>query len=276
MFVKVVKYLLSPYNDNTMTSIDFLQALLGLGFNGPESAVYLASLELGTQPASVIAKKAKLKRGQTYNILSLLKDRGVMQEFTKDGVRNFAGQSPSTLLSLLTSREEDLAVQKQKILQLMPLLEKLRNPLIVQPKVRFYQGVSGLKEVYNDTIKVRGHVVHAVCDFEHTFPAEHSTELHDWLWKYTDRRAAQNVTFHGIVNKSKESDLAYKWRRKQKRKMKMLKNVYLPVELMIYGDKVALISTKEDMVGVIIEDKPIAEMLRNMHQAIWPFLPDYK
>ncbi|MSR87168.1 hypothetical protein EXS70_03290 [Candidatus Peribacteria bacterium] len=255
---------------------DFLSTLQIFGFTPEESAVYLVSLELGAQPASVIAKKAKLKRGQTYNVLSQLKDKGIVQEFTKDGVRQFTGQSPSTLLSLLAAREEDLAVQKQKILQLMPFLEKLRNPLIVQPKVRFYQGVSGLKEVYNDTIKVPDQVVYAVCDFEHTFPAEHSKELHNWLWQYTDRRAAQNVTFHGIVNKSKESDLAYKWRRKQKRKMKMLKNVYLPVELMIYGDKVALLSTKDDMVGVIIEDKPIAEMLRNMLQAIWPFLPDYR
>ncbi len=259
-----------------MTSQDTLSTLVQLGFNASESAVYIASLELGSQPASVIAKKAKLKRGQTYNILSQLKDRGIIQEFTKDGVRHFVGQSPSTLLSMISVREEELAVQKQKLLQLVPILEKLRNPLIVQPKVRFYQGIQGLKEVYNDTIRDPGQIIYAVCDFEHTFPAEHSKELHDWLWKYTDRRAAENVWLHGIVNKSKDSDLAYKWRRKQKRKMKMLKDVYLPVELIVYGDKVALISTKEDMVGVIIEDKPIAEMLRNVHRAIWPFLPDYR
>lgn len=258
-----------------MAHQDSLTALQALGFTAEEAAVYLVSLELGSQPASVLAKRAHLKRGQTYNILSQLKDRGIIQEFTKNGVRHYVGQSPSVLLSILMTHEEELAVQKQKILQLMPLLEKLRNPLIIQPKVRFYQGVTGLKEVYNDTIRVPDQVMHAVCDFEHTFPEEHSAELHDWLWKYTDRRAAQNIMFYGIVNKSKESDLAYKWRRKQKRKMKMLRNVYLPVELIIYGNKVALISTKDDMVGVIIEDKPIAEMLRNTHQALWPYLPEY-
>lgn len=255
---------------------DFTSTLQLFGFSEEEVAVYIASLEFGTQPASIIAKKAHLKRGQTYNILSQLKDKGVIQEFTKNGVRQFSSQSPSTLLSLLSAREEEITVQKQKILQILPLLEKLRNPLITQPKVRFYQGVSGLKEVYNDTIKTPNKTMYAVCDFDHTFPAEHSKELHTWLWNYTDRRAGRNVKFVGIVNKSKESDLAYKWRRKQKRTMKMLTDVYLPVELIIYGDKVALISTKEDMVGVIIEDKPIADMLRNMHQAIWPFLPDYQ
>lgn len=250
--------------------------LLQLGFTEPEAAIYLASLALGSQPASVIAKKAKLKRGQTYNVLSQLKDRGIMQEFIKDGVRHFVSCSPDTLLSILSSREMEVAAQKQKLLMLLPDLEKIRNPLIVQPKVRFYQGVDGLKEVYNDTIRVPDQTIYALCDFEHLFPKEQSSELHDWVWEYTNRRAARGVWLWGIINKSKESDLAYKWRKKQKRKMKMLTNVYLPVELIVYGDKTALISTKHDMVGVIIEDRPIAEMFRNFHQAMWPFLPDYE
>ena len=64
--------------------------------------------------------------------------------------------------------------------------------------------------------------------------------------------------------------------KKQKRKIKMLKSTYLAVELMIYGSKVALMSTKEDMAGVIIEDAAIADTLRNFHKAMWHFLPDYK
>lgn len=254
-----------------------LLSLFGFfGLDREESSIYLASLELGSQPASILAKKAGLKRGHVYNILSRLKDRGIMHEITRDGVRYFDSRSPSTLLSLLANKEEEIAVQKQKLLQVLPTLEKLRNPLIVQPKVCFYQGVERLKEVYNDTIRVKNQPLYAVCDFEHAFPETQDKELHDWMWKYTDRRAKQGVYYIGIVNKSKDSDLAYKWRKKQKRKMKMLKGVYLPVEINVYGDKVALISTSEDMVGVIIEDKPIAEMLRNFHQAMWPFLPDYK
>lgn len=246
------------------------------GFSAEESAIYLASMELGSQPASVIAKKAKLKRGITYNILSQLKDKGIVQEFIRNGVKQFVCRSPSTLLSLLANREEELSVQKQKILQAVPELEKLRNPLIVQPKVRFYQGIEGLKEVYNDTIRIPKQPIFAVCDFEHAFPEIQSKELHNWMWKYTDRRALHGIWYIGIINKSKDSDLAFRQRRKQKRKMKMLKSIYLPVEINVYGDKVAILSTKDDMVGVIIEDKPIAEMLRNFHKAVWGFLPDYK
>lgn len=254
---------------------DFSSVLTQFGFNKPEADIYISSLSLGAQPASVIAKKAKLKRGQTYNILSQLKDRGIMQEFIKDGVRHFVSCTPSTLLSLLTSQEQAIAAQKQRLLELLPVLDKIRNPHIVQPKVRFYQGVEGLKEVYNDTIRIPNQKIYALCDFEHLFPALHSKELHEWIWEYTNRRAAQGVWLLGIINKSKESDLAYTWRKKQKRKMKMLNNIYLPVEFIVYGNKVAFVSTKDDMVGVIIEDRPIAETLRNFHQAMWAFLPEY-
>ena len=253
-----------------------LETLQELGFEADEVQVYLTLLEIGVQPASVIAKKAGLKRGYTYNILTRLVDKGIVHQHQKETVLHFAARTPTTLLSLLSHREEEIAVQKRKVMGLLPLLEKLRNPLIIQPKVRFYQGVEGLKEVYNDTIRVPGQPLYALCDFEHAFPEQTSKELHDWMWRYTDRRAAQNVWYLGIVNKSKDSDLAYRWRVKQKRKMKMLSDVYLPVELNVYGDKVALISTKDDMVGVIIEDRPIAQMLRNFHQAMWPLLPAYR
>ena len=79
----------------------------------------------------------------------------------------------------------------------------------------------------------------------------------------------------GIVNKSATSDLAYRRRIKQKRKMKMLQDVGLSVEMNIYGDKVAIVSSSRDMVGIIIEDAPIAETLRNFHQTVWGKLPDY-
>ena len=246
-----------------------------LGLSIQQANIYLSSLAIGAQPASVIAKNTGLKRAHTYNLLEQMKDAGYIQEFIKDGVRHFVSCSPATLLSMLTNRAQEIEVRKEKLLQMLPVLDTIRNPLIVQPKVRFYQGVEGLKEVYNDTIREPVGAIYALCDWDHLFPATESKELHDWMWDYADRRAAKNISFLAIANKSPESDVAFRLGRKQKRKIKMLKGVYLPVELMVYGSKVALMSTKDDMVGVIIENAAIAETLRNFHQAMWPLLPDY-
>lgn len=250
-------------------------ALGGFGLAEPEMQVYMALLEYGSQPASLLAKKAGLKRGHTYNILALLIGKGVVQEFEKDGVKYFSGCDPTTLITLLAHKAEELETKKNTLLQVVPDLERIRNPLSVQPKVRFFQGIDGIKQIYEDTLKVKNQNIYAIGDFDHYFPEEKSKELNDWMWKYCTRRAKHGIWYVGIINKSRTSDLAFKKRVNEKRKFKMLKDVDLPVEVNIYGDKVAIISSSKDMVGLIIEDKPTADTLRNLHQAVWQILPEY-
>ena len=260
-----------------MTTELTLQAILGeLGLSEPEARVYLASLELGPQPASILAKRAELKRGHTYNVLSLLIKKGITQEFQKEKVRYFSSQSPRTLLSLIERRREELDAQKEKLVRALPLLERLQNPLLVQPKVRFFQGVEGIKEIYEETLEHPNRTIYAIGDFDFIFPESKSEKEHEWIWLYAKRRSEKDIKYLGIVNKSAKSDLAFKKKVAHKRQLKMLKGVYLPVEVNIYGDKVAVMSTHAEMVGVVIEDAPIAETLRNFHKAVWNFLPEYK
>lgn len=167
-------------------------------------------------------------------------------------------------------------MKKRGLLDVLPLLKALGSPLAVPPKVRLFHGVDGIKEIYNDTVRHAEGVIRAVGDFAHYFPKEASPELNDWMWRYCARRAAKGIWYVGIVNKSPDSDLAFHKRREQKRRLKMLTGIDLPVELNIYGDRVALISSSRDMVGLIIEDRPIAETLRNFHQAVWGMLPGYR
>ncbi len=253
-----------------------LNSLGNFGLTAPEVSVYLALLELGPQPASVVAKKAELKRGHTYNVLTLLKNRGVVQEYEEDGVMHFSACAPATLITLMERREEELERNKKSLLQVVPELERIRNPLAVQPRVRFFQGVEGIKAIYEDTLDVKEKQLYAFGDFDHFFPQEKNKELNEWMWRYCQRRAKNGIWYNGILNKSAMSDLAYKKRFKEKRKLKMLTNIGLPVEVNIYDDKVAIVSSSQDMVGLIIQDAPIAQTLRNIHQALWGLLPDYQ
>ena len=90
--------------------------LSALGLSAPEIAVYTELLAIGAQPASVAAKKAKLKRGHTYNVLGELTHKGLVQEFTKSGVRYFSAAPPQTLLSILANRQDELDLRRREIL----------------------------------------------------------------------------------------------------------------------------------------------------------------
>src|SRR3989344_5977681 len=96
--------ILSPLHDNMHLPDSILKALQGFGLTEPEVSVYFALLEFGSQPASILAKKAHLKRGHTYNMLALVMQKGDVQEFEKDGTKYLTGCSPSVLISIFHGR----------------------------------------------------------------------------------------------------------------------------------------------------------------------------
>jgi sugar-specific transcriptional regulator TrmB len=55
--------------------------LINFGFSLNEEKVYLACLELGLAPISVIAKKANLKRTTVYEVIKKLAKKGVSELF---------------------------------------------------------------------------------------------------------------------------------------------------------------------------------------------------
>lgn len=259
-----------------MSNYDIFSVLKEFGLNDLEAKIYLGGLGIGAQPASIIAKKTGIKRSHCYNVISGLITKRIMQEFTKDRVRFFNSRPPSTIVSILEHRKEQLESQKEKLIKILPEFDKIKNPNLVQPKIFFFQGLEGMKEIYEDTLKSGAKEIYGFGDFDYFFPTQNYKQFNDWLWKYTIRRARKKIKYLGILNKSKGSDIAYKHRKGQNRVLKMLKNTHLPIEINIYGNKVAIVSIYRDIVGIIIEQPEIAESLRNLHKAFWAFLPDYE
>lgn len=269
---------MSSFRDNFLDKdkSKISQTLLELGLTNEEVNVYLACLKSGSKPASLIAKTAGYKRGHTYNLLEALTERGLIQEFLRNNIRQFVAQSPSMLTTLIENKEREVMKLKLDITEILPLIEKLSDTHINKPKIRFFRGEEGLKSIYESTLQEKDKTIYAIGDFASTFPKKRSDILHKWMWNYAARRAKAGIWYYGIMNKSNLSDEAFKKRQIHKRKMKMLEGVEFATEVNIYGNKVAVASTAHDMSGVIIEDTYIANTLRNFHKAVWKFLPDYQ
>lgn len=248
--------------------------LSDFGLTEPEVAVYRAVLELGARPASIIAQKARLKRGQTYNVLASLIERGIVQEFEKNGVRHFTASPPKSLVSVVENQEMELAARKEKLIDILPELEKLMKPAISRGRVRYYQGVEGVKEIFEDLIRVPGQPIYALVDFDYTWSLKRDA-IQRWMMSWIKRRKENEIWYYGILNKSAGSDLAVSTREAHKRELKMVQNLHLPVEINVYGPKVAVVSTNEETMGVVIEHEGLATTLKNLHQAVWSILPQY-
>jgi sugar-specific transcriptional regulator TrmB len=249
-------------------------ALRGLGLSESEVDVYKASLSLGPRPASIIAEKAGLKRSHTYNIISALQKRGIVQEIIKNGVRHFSCSPPSSLISLMDAQLCDLSQKKERLEAVIPKLLTMLGGISKQPRVKFYQGEQGIRDIFEDILRTPNDGMYSIVDLQYSW-SSHDEDMRKWVKSFIARREEQDIWWNAIAVQSDTSNKELRRRSAGKRKVKMIQGIEIPAEVNIYGNKVALTSTSGEMIGVVIDNGPIVETMRNIHQFLWAMLPDY-
>ncbi len=233
-----------------------LSTLTGLGLNDKEARVYLACLELGSGTVQEVATKSRVKRTSIYNFLDTLIADGYVSEVRRGSRVILVAESPE----LLRRKAEQ---RLSSITQGLPGLLELFRKSGEQPRVHFYQGITGIKRVYEDSLATAKPIV-AFSNFEKMMPL-----MQKFLWDYASRRAAKGIEFSTIAQPGEWANKVFRRNAEQRRTMKIAKDLDLDVEINIYGNKAALISFEHPFVGVIIEDKAIANSLRSIWQLLW-------
>ncbi|OGF22013.1 hypothetical protein A2Y83_02910 [Candidatus Falkowbacteria bacterium RBG_13_39_14] len=238
------------------------QILENLGMTKDEVNLYLAGLELGEDSVQNLAKKADIKRPTAYKILDDLIDKGVFYQTLKGKKRFFGAENPEKLQTALKQKEIELV-------KIMPELKSIYNLLEAKPKIKFYEGLNGAITVYEDTLAStrRDDVIltyTGIKKFFDFFPREYAQE-------YFKRRVAKNLKVKMIAI---DSEVSREWERNAIRDLREIIiieenkfNFFGDTE--IYGNKVALISYKENFMAVVIESEEIANMQRFIFNLAW-------
>src|SRR3989338_3566561 len=116
--------------------------LQNFGLTDAEVKVYITLLQLGESTASEISKKTGANRTFTYDRLKKLGDMGLVSSIIKDNKKYFKAAEPAQLLSILKEREEEVK-------DILPELEKLKQPIKLGPEVEVYSTVKGVKTALN-------------------------------------------------------------------------------------------------------------------------------
>ncbi|NCA94062.1 MAG: transcriptional regulator TrmB, partial [Sphingobacteriia bacterium] len=116
---------------------------------GKKADVYLAVLELGSGTVIEIARKSEIKRTTVYDILLDLEKSGLIYQTTKVNKRLFVAEDPEKLKKKLEEKERVLG-------EMLPQLRSLYNIKGIKPKIKFYEGKEGLRQVYSDTLNYGG------------------------------------------------------------------------------------------------------------------------
>jgi sugar-specific transcriptional regulator TrmB len=253
------------YNKFKIDKMKLADVLIDLGLTKKEAKVYLAALELGAVPASEIATRARINRVSAYDILDKLSLKGFIATSTKNRVKIFDATDPDLIM----------ADYKQKYRNLKEALPDLRrlNGKTSHPKVRYFEGIEGIKKVYADTLTARTEILnYADSKTIRNYWPEYDVE-------YVAQRVKKKIYLRGISPHDEYGEEVVAANKSSHREIRLVPPTEFSFanEINVYDDKVSIISFGQDeIVGMIIESHEVADTQRAIFMMAWTFAGSQK
>lgn len=248
-----------------------------VGLNEKEALVYLALLELGSQPASVIGKKSKINRSTAYLILENLMKKGFVNQHVRADVKYFTAADPQVIVQSLERNEKHMSETRNELIELLPEFYALTNPLSIKPKVRFYEGEEGVKRAMEDTLTAKEGLLawDAMDSWLDSTPG-----LQKFIREYAKLRAEKyKIPVKVLVSDTQRSReyLLKEYPPLEAKKDPLMEIRWISKdvprfknEINIYDDKVSIVSlAKNELIGIVIESHEIAKTHKIIFQVAW-------
>jgi len=246
-----------------------------IGLTPKEIKVYLTSLHLGSQTASVLAKYTDIKRTTIYDIFDGLIKKGLATKTDKGVAIYFQVLDPQNLINYLERDKNEyirkIEKEKEEIKDILPALKSLENPESTKPKVQFYDGEKGMRQAYEDTLS-SSESIRAYAN-----PETMHKGLPNFFPEYYLRRKNAGINIRAICPDNKITMERMRQNKKEGREIRLVKKekYSFSPELNVYDDKVLIASWQEKM-AIIIQSKEIADLLKKMYDILWNLLPNKK
>ena len=239
--------------------------LLDVGFSEKEIAVYVALLSLGKGIVTKISRTASVSRTTTYDILDSLSQKGLVKISGKEPKQEYIAESPERLEKFIGEEVEKKNDNLNKVKYIIPELFSVYNTKEI-PKVRYYEGIDGLKKALEDTLSKSDTEILASGGAEDMFEAIGE----EYSKKYFIKRVEKNISIRGIASADSGTMKVFERNEEELREILVVPNdkFHFSVETNIYDNKVLSISWKERF-AVLIESKEIADAQKKVFELAW-------
>ena len=236
------------------------------GLSDTQAEIYDCLLRNGAMTPAELSKKTSQSRENCYAIIKKLIDLELIEQ-TKSKKATYRVLNPSNL-EVLAERRRKVAAKNEKVVKdnISSLLDVFytNNEL---PGSRTMEGIEGLKDVYNDVITTKKDVYIIRNTTDRKF-WNSNEKYHDFLMRHREQRAINGIHAYSLTpvnsnsvrNSKTGDDEAHNYHRT----WIPTEDYTAPVEIQVYGDKVALISFGETIMSTIIISPSIAEAMRQI------------
>ncbi len=230
--------------------------------------VFNELIEKGPSTARQLALGLNIPRPSIYDNVNLLIEKGLVTERNQDNKKIFSIDNVKNIPELLQSKIDTLKSEKEQIEKLLPSL--LNNVGSVEPKIKFYSGIEGLKQVMNHIMLNRNIdtiLFWPTSDIVKIFGKEYMIELNK-------KRIKRNISIRAIYPQDKVLNLKeypfFGIGGGHLREARLApKNMTWGMGYWMYEDKVAFISSQKESFGFVVHSKDFAQLLKTQFDAIW-------
>jgi sugar-specific transcriptional regulator TrmB len=242
---------------------NLIQGLREVGLTANEAKIYISLLSIGTNPASIVAKNAKINRSACYTTLINLAQKGFAERTIKENTTYFTAIDPYFLLTQLKNKHEELEHQIKNLNGTLEKFQQIKNTYFKKPKVVFFEGEKGVKNIMESTLMTKDIIRAYACldGLTHMLP--------NYFPDYYKRRTAKGIKVKAIYPASILSYLHKLNDNKELRESKLIPSEYnFHFDFLIFDSTVAITSIKENF-GLIINSEDLADAQKKIFDLIW-------
>lgn len=239
-----------------------------LGLSENAYRVYTQLLENGISTARMLSEGVGIPRPSVYDSLRILIQKGLVTERDEGNKKQFQIDDVKNLPRVLNEKIDALTKERDEVEAILPRL--LKQTAFVEPKIKFYSGADGVRQVLNDMLW-----------YEHTetFTMWPISEMIDLLGKeymanLNKRRIRQHISIRGLWPTDKKVSF------KEYPFMGVGKGFYREIRITpkemtwnmsywSYADKVAFISSHRETFGFVIHSRDFTELIKTQFEVIW-------
>ncbi|RIL05037.1 MAG: hypothetical protein DCC75_12075 [Proteobacteria bacterium] len=243
-----------------MADPHLLNILQEVGLREKEALVYYAALRLGPSSVLALSRHSGVKRSTVYSILESLKDKRLIRREVRGIKEVFTAEGPQSLDFILEER-------RRTFLEALPQLSALHRLEGAESVIKFYEGLSAVKQIYLDFIRSvkigDDYLVLADMALWHKLDPEFFDD-------FVEKRGKLNIRVRMILTHSKRA-LHRKGpgRRPNERTRILPAGTTLTTNLVIIPTKVLIHQLVPPIMGIVIENQNIIRMHREMYELIW-------
>lgn len=243
-----------------MLSEKLTKVLGEVGLDQNESAVYLSSLSLGQATILQIARASGLKRTTVYSLVESLSQKGLMSIEVRGFKKLYVPEDPANLELVLEKR-------KKRFHESLPEFQALYNLKGGEGFIRYYEGLTAVKGVYESLIKeIRPHEEYLVVSAqEKVFSLDEA-----YFQDFVERRAKLDINIRLLLEDSEIARRHKQFERNYNETIKILpKETCLSTNLVITPQRILIHQLSLPIIGIVIENKSIIQMHKEFFEIMW-------